>query len=84
MDAVGIRSLAVCFPDTIRTNEYWQDKDISGASLNVPKRVRIKRPRKFSPGTDGIDIWSRAVRLLSFLPYVSSLCLKFPDAASAN
>ncbi|NEZ55849.1 3-oxoacyl-[acyl-carrier-protein] synthase III C-terminal domain-containing protein [Adonisia turfae] len=61
MDAVGIRSLALCFPDTIRTNEYWQEKLSSEAPLSAPKRVRIKRPRQFTPSADGLDIWSRAV-----------------------
>ena len=66
IDAVGIRSLALCFPDTIRTNQYWQEKRVLEESLSAPRRVRVERSRKFPLSSDGLDIWSHAVA-----PYLS-------------
>lgn len=66
IEDVGIRSLALCFPDKIRTNQYWQEKSMSGAVLNAPRRSRVKRHREFPPSEDGLDIWSHAVA-----PYLS-------------
>ncbi|NEO98550.1 MAG: 3-oxoacyl-ACP synthase [Symploca sp. SIO2E9] len=63
---VGIRSLAVSFPSTIRTNDYWQNKfpDLFGETK--PKRARLSRKTTSISGNNGLDIWSQEVA-----PYLS-------------
>ncbi|MEH2193609.1 MAG: 3-oxoacyl-[acyl-carrier-protein] synthase III C-terminal domain-containing protein [Nostoc sp.] len=63
---VGIRALAVSFPDIIRTNEYWQNKypDLfTQTKLRNPKRSKSD---DFTTDNNGLDIWSIAVA-----PYLS-------------
>ncbi|MBE9049093.1 3-oxoacyl-ACP synthase [Nostocales cyanobacterium LEGE 11386] len=63
---VGIRSLAVSFPNNIRTNEYWQNKypdlfaQVKTRTARVPESVNV------SIETHGVDIWSMEVK-----PYLS-------------
>lgn len=61
--SIGIRSLAVSFPSTIRTNDYWQQK-YPEMVRQAPKRN--KRSSTISSGEDGVDLWSQEVA-----PYLS-------------
>lgn len=62
--AIGIRSLAVCFPSLIRTCDYWYEKFPDLAIQALPKRVRLPRVSQLSSTEgedDGIEIWSQEV-----------------------
>ncbi|NER31484.1 MAG: 3-oxoacyl-ACP synthase, partial [Symploca sp. SIO1C4] len=63
---VGIRSLAVSFPSTIRTNDYWQNKfpDLFGGAKQ--KRARLSRKTTSISDNNGLGIWSQEVA-----PYLS-------------
>lgn len=61
--SIGIRSLAVSFPSTIRTNDYWQQK-YPEMVRQAPKRN--KRSSTISSGENDIDLWSQEVA-----PYLS-------------
>jgi 3-oxoacyl-[acyl-carrier-protein] synthase III/acyl carrier protein len=58
---VGIRSLAVSFPNLIRTNDYWIEKSPDLVAQNKPRRVRLSRPAEPSSDNSGLDIWSQEV-----------------------
>jgi 3-oxoacyl-[acyl-carrier-protein] synthase III/acyl carrier protein len=58
---VGIRSLAVSFPNIIRTNDDWIEKSPEIASRNKPRRVRLPKPAEPSSDNSGLDIWSQEV-----------------------
>lgn len=63
--SIGIRSLAVSFPQVIRTNDYWQQK-YPEMIRSQPKRNR-RNPTAISGNKDnGFDIWSQEVA-----PYLS-------------
>jgi len=53
----GISSLAVCFPQTIRTNEYWQQKY---PELAAPPRKQRTARNKSNLNRE-LDIWSEEV-----------------------
>ncbi|PSB48306.1 3-oxoacyl-ACP synthase [Cyanosarcina cf. burmensis CCALA 770] len=59
---VGICSLAVSFPSTIRTNDYWLAKYPQLAKVE-PRRARQQRhsPTSDTFTNNGLDIWSQAV-----------------------
>ena len=57
---VGIRSLALSFPNLIRTNDYWIEKSPNLVAQNKPRRVRLPRPAEPSDNS-GLDIWSQEV-----------------------
>jgi len=62
--SVGIRSLAVSFPQAIRTNDYWLQKfpelGIQTRQARLPKSVEL------SSNENGIDLWLQEVK-----PYLS-------------
>ena len=58
---VGIRSLAVSFPNLIRTNDYWIEKSPDLVAQNKPRRVKLPRPAEPSSDNSGLDIWSQEV-----------------------
>lgn len=60
----GISSLAVSFPKTIRTNDYWQQK--YPELIPQPRSRRVKRPIQKNSLSNDLDIWSQAVS-----PYLS-------------
>jgi len=54
--SIGIRSLSLTFPDTIRTNDYWRE--------NFPHLLPKARKRQRNVATlaeEDTDIWSQAV-----------------------
>ena len=62
---VGICSLAVRFPNIIRTNDYWREK--TPELVNPPKRrTRTHQPIESVASASGLEIWSQAVS-----PYLS-------------
>lgn len=63
--SVGIRSLAVSFPRTIRTNDYWLDKLPQLGTQSI-SRQRIPRTVEFNSSDRGIDLWLQEVT-----PYLS-------------
>ncbi|NEZ61543.1 3-oxoacyl-ACP synthase [Leptolyngbyaceae cyanobacterium CCMR0082] len=60
----GISSLAVSFPKTIRTNDYWRQK--YPELIPQPRDRRGRKSIQENPALDNLDIWSRAVS-----PYLS-------------
>lgn len=62
---IGIRSLAVSFPQVIRTNDYWQQK-YPEMIRSQPKRNRRNRAAISGNQDNGFDIWSQEVA-----PYLS-------------
>ncbi|VEP17559.1 conserved hypothetical protein [Hyella patelloides LEGE 07179] len=54
----GISSLAVCFPKTIRTNDYWQQKY---PELVPPLRKKRTARNKSTLEFGELDIWSQEV-----------------------
>ncbi|ELS32152.1 MULTISPECIES: 3-oxoacyl-[acyl-carrier-protein] synthase III C-terminal domain-containing protein [Pseudanabaena] len=61
VQSVGIRSLAVSFPHTIRTNQYWQQKFPELFQVN-PRQRRVKlseapESKESSATANGIDLW---------------------------
>lgn len=63
---IGIRSVAVSFPNTIRTNDYWQNKFPELFGETKPKRARLPRKPASIAYNNGLDIWSQEVA-----PYLS-------------
>ncbi|MGF2037462.1 MAG: 3-oxoacyl-[acyl-carrier-protein] synthase III C-terminal domain-containing protein [Nostoc sp. CmiVER01] len=63
---VGIRALAVSFPDIIRTNEYWQNKYPDLFTQTKLRNPRRSKSDDFTTDNNGLDIWSIAVA-----PYLS-------------
>lgn len=62
---IGIRSLAVSFPQVIRTNDYWQQK-YPEMIRSQPQRNCRNRDAIFGNQDNGFDIWSQEVS-----PYLS-------------
>ncbi|MEH2162319.1 MAG: 3-oxoacyl-[acyl-carrier-protein] synthase III C-terminal domain-containing protein [Nostoc sp.] len=58
---VGIRALAVSFPDIIRTNEYWQNKYPDLFTQTKLRNPRRSKSDDFTTDNNGLDIWSTAV-----------------------
>jgi len=65
IESVGIRSLAVRFPNTIRTNDYWREKTPELVTSSK-RRTRTDRPIELTANASGLEIWSQAVA-----PYLS-------------
>lgn len=63
--SIGIRSLAVSFPQNIRTNDYWQQK-YPETIRSQPKRNRRNRAAISGNQDNGFDLWSQEVA-----PYLS-------------
>lgn len=63
--SVGIRSLAVSFPRTIRTNDYWRQKFPELGAVRVQRQVKLPLSASTS-NQNGIDIWLQQVS-----PYLS-------------
>lgn len=57
---VGIRSLAVSFPNIIRTNDYWQNK-FPELFEKTKARKRLSRKAVSISNNNGLDIWSQEV-----------------------
>src|SRR5262245_1588599 len=54
---VGIRSLAVNFPDTVRTNDYWREKYPEAIAAAEQKSLaRLFSAKSAAPPTDPFDI----------------------------
>lgn len=64
MVSVGIRSLAVNFPHTIRTNDYWLQKFPALSSQKVQRQAQANV--NLTSSDDGLDIWLQQVT-----PYLS-------------
>ncbi|MEG4573877.1 3-oxoacyl-[acyl-carrier-protein] synthase III C-terminal domain-containing protein [Microcoleus sp. N3A4] len=64
--SVGIRSLALCFPSLIRTNDYWLEKFPHLFAVTSPRRTRLSQSNEFTSDDDGFAIWSQEVA-----PYLS-------------
>ncbi|WP_227788679.1 3-oxoacyl-[acyl-carrier-protein] synthase III C-terminal domain-containing protein [Nodularia sp. LEGE 06071] len=62
---IGICSLAISFPEVIRTNDYWQKK-YPELVISQPKRNRKTRSPISHREDNGFDIWSQEVA-----PYLS-------------
>jgi 3-oxoacyl-[acyl-carrier-protein] synthase III/acyl carrier protein len=58
---VGIRSLAVSFPNIIRTNDYWLEKTPNLDAHNKPRRTRTSKAAQLTNSNNGLDIWSQEV-----------------------
>jgi len=58
---VGIRSLAVSFPNIIRTNDYWLEKTPNLDAHNKPRRTRTSKATQLTNSNNGLDIWSQEV-----------------------
>ncbi|MBD2328049.1 3-oxoacyl-[acyl-carrier-protein] synthase III C-terminal domain-containing protein [Alkalinema sp. FACHB-956] len=65
MPSVGIRSLAVSFPSTIRTNQYWLDKFPDLVSPGQ-RSTRLPQPLELSENPSGLEIWLQAI-----VPYLA-------------
>lgn len=55
--SIGIRSLTLSFPETIRTNAYWREN----FPHLLPKTRKRRRRGAATMGNENSDIWSRAV-----------------------
>ncbi|WP_392535268.1 3-oxoacyl-[acyl-carrier-protein] synthase III C-terminal domain-containing protein [Nostoc sp. C117] len=64
--SVGIRALAVSFPDIIRRNEYWQNKYPDLFTQTKLRNPRRSKSDDLTTDNNGLDIWSIAVA-----PYLS-------------
>ncbi len=66
--SVGICSLAISFPRSIRTNDYWSEKFPDLVNRSKAGRIRLPRISRSAPDEDGdgIGLWSQAVA-----PYLS-------------
>lgn len=62
--SIGIRSLAVSFPNIIRTNDYWLEK-FPQLMQQAPRKARLFKSAS-TEEEHGLDIWSQAVA-----PYLS-------------
>ncbi|HEY9620576.1 MAG TPA: 3-oxoacyl-[acyl-carrier-protein] synthase III C-terminal domain-containing protein [Crinalium sp.] len=64
--SVGIRSLAVSFPRTIRTNQHWLHR-FPELGTQIPQRqARLPRSIEYTGDATGLDIWLQQVT-----PYLS-------------
>ncbi|WP_265235557.1 3-oxoacyl-[acyl-carrier-protein] synthase III C-terminal domain-containing protein [Lyngbya sp. CCAP 1446/10] len=64
--SVGIRSLSLCFPSQIRTNDYWLEKFPHLFAVTPPRRTRLSQSVESTSDEDGFAIWSQEVA-----PYLS-------------
>ena len=64
--AKGMRSLAICFPETIRTQDDWLKQFPELGDKINQKKARRSRVAVLSSNNDELDIWSQEVR-----PYLS-------------
>lgn len=61
MQSVNIRSLAINFPQTIRTNDYWLEKLPDLFAQPRQREVRRTRAADLIPALSGIDLWLQEV-----------------------
>lgn len=66
MQSVGIRSLAVSFPHTIRTNQYWLQKFPKFGTQTIQRQARVPKSVELMSNQNGLDIWLQEVT-----PYLS-------------
>ncbi|MGI0493628.1 3-oxoacyl-[acyl-carrier-protein] synthase III C-terminal domain-containing protein [Alkalinema pantanalense CENA528] len=60
MPSVGIRSLAVSFPPTVRTNQYWLDQ-FPGLVSPIQRSARLPQPLELPDNPSGLEMWLQAV-----------------------
>jgi 3-oxoacyl-[acyl-carrier-protein] synthase III len=56
---IGISSLALSFPQLIRTNDYWRNKFPEQTTKTYPRHGRL--PKNSSIHSEGLKIWSQEV-----------------------
>jgi 3-oxoacyl-[acyl-carrier-protein] synthase III len=61
MQSVNLRSLAINFPQTIRTNDYWLEKFPDSMAQTKQRRVGIPQSADLIPTPSGIDLWLQEV-----------------------
>ena len=61
MPSVSIRSLAINFPQTIRTNDYWLEKFPDLFAQTRQREVRRTPVADLIPTPSGIDLWLQEV-----------------------
>jgi 3-oxoacyl-[acyl-carrier-protein] synthase III len=61
MQPVSIRSLAINFPQTIRTNDYWLEKFPDSFTQTRQREVRRTPVADLIPTPSGIDLWLQEV-----------------------
>jgi 3-oxoacyl-[acyl-carrier-protein] synthase III len=61
MQSVSIRSLAINFPQTIRTNDYWLEKFPDLFTKTGQREVRRNPATDLIPIPSGIDLWLQEV-----------------------
>jgi 3-oxoacyl-[acyl-carrier-protein] synthase III len=61
MQSVSIRSLAINFPQTIRTNDYWLEKFPDLFAQTRQREVRRTPATDLIPIPSGIDLWLQEV-----------------------
>ena len=61
MQSVSIRSLAINFPQTIRTNDYWLEKFPDLFTKTGQREVRRTLATDLIPIPSGIDLWLQEV-----------------------
>ena len=70
MQSAGILSLAVRFPQTIRSNQYWlqnfPELFVHATPRQRERQTRIPKPVELDPTTNGIDLW-----LQEAMPYLA-------------
>ncbi|MBI4785226.1 MAG: 3-oxoacyl-ACP synthase [Oscillatoriophycideae cyanobacterium NC_groundwater_1537_Pr4_S-0.65um_50_18] len=59
--AVGIRSLAVSFPRSIRTNQYWLQKFPEWGVQTLQRQARPPRSVEVADDQNGLDLWLQEV-----------------------
>lgn len=65
--AVGIRAIAVSFPSTIRTNDYWRENCPEFmATVEQKSFTRAFSPKASIANDEELDLWTQAIA-----PYVS-------------
>jgi 3-oxoacyl-[acyl-carrier-protein] synthase III len=61
MQSVSIRSLAINFPQAIRTNDYWLEKFPELFTKTGQREVRSTPATNLIPIPSGIDLWLQEV-----------------------
>ncbi|AFY93672.1 3-oxoacyl-[acyl-carrier-protein] synthase III C-terminal domain-containing protein [Chamaesiphon minutus] len=73
MQPVSIRSLAINFPQTIRTNDYWLEKFPDLFAQTRQREVRHTPATDLIPTPSGIDLWLQEVTPFLADPFRGSI-----------
>jgi 3-oxoacyl-[acyl-carrier-protein] synthase-3 len=84
MQSVNIHSLAISFPQTIRTNQYWLEKFPQLFAQTKQRQFRLTKSADLIPTDNGIDLWLQEVAPYMADPFRGSVqrCVLAADESS--